>query len=142
MSGRTNAQLPLPCPPVNSVDDFCVFAPPEPGPESVIGNTERIEVAWCVQPGYGTRVMPPGTITGAHFVQTPDYVQVTGVGDLTLINIPKGDAGGELDPHGADGNGQSLPSPSLLLPFPSSPPPLLPFPFSILPFSILPPCSS
>ena len=51
--------------------------------------------------------MPDGTITGAHFVQTPDYVQVTGVGDLTLINIPKGDAGGELDPHGADGNGTS-----------------------------------
>jgi len=25
---------------VNSVDDFCLFAPPEPGPNSVIGNTE------------------------------------------------------------------------------------------------------
>ena len=100
---RANAQLR--CPPVNSVDDFCVFAPPEPGPESVIGNTERIEVSWCVQPGYGTRVMPPGTITGAHFVQTPDYVQVTGVGDLIRINIPSGDEGGGLDPHGADGNG-------------------------------------
>jgi hypothetical protein len=38
-------------------------------------------------------------------VKTPDYVQVTGVGDFTKINIPRGDAGGELDPHGADGNG-------------------------------------
>ena len=100
-------------PAVNAVDDFCVFAPPEPGPNSVIGNTERIEVAWCVKPGYGTRVMPEGTITGAHFVQTPDYVQVTGVGDLTRINIPKGDEGGELDPHGADGNGQPPPLPSV-----------------------------
>ena len=90
---------------VNSVDDFCVFAPPEPGTDSVIGNTERIEVAWCIKPGYGTRLIPNGAITGAHFVQTPDYVQVTGVGDLTLLNIPKGDEGGELDPHGADGNG-------------------------------------
>jgi hypothetical protein len=28
-----------------------------------------------------------------------------GIGDLTKINIPAGDGGGELDPHGADGNG-------------------------------------
>ncbi|RDX51785.1 hypothetical protein OH76DRAFT_1454722 [Lentinus brumalis] len=93
---------------VNSLDDFCLFAPPQPGPDSVIGNTERIEVAWCVQAGHGTRVIPDGTITGAHFVQTPDYVQVTGVGDLTKINIPQGDEGGELDPHGADGNGNPI----------------------------------
>lgn len=90
---------------VNSVDDFCVYAPPEPGPASAIGNTERIEVSWCIKPGYGTRLAPDGTFTGAHFVMTPDYVQVTGVGDLTKINIPSGDSGGELDPHGADGNG-------------------------------------
>ncbi|KAI0302391.1 hypothetical protein B0F90DRAFT_211012 [Multifurca ochricompacta] len=93
---------------INSVDDFCVFAPPEPGPGSVIGNTERIEVSWCIKPGYGTRLIPDGTITGAHFVQTPDYVQVTGFGDLTKINIPPRDAGGELDPHGADGNGNPI----------------------------------
>ena len=91
---------------VNGIDDFCLFAPPEPGADSAIGNTERIEVAWCLKPGYGTRLIPNGAITGAHFVQTPDYVQVTGVGDLTKLNIPKGDEGGELDPHGADGNGE------------------------------------
>jgi len=93
---------------LNSVDDFCVFAPPEPGPGSVIGNTEQIEVSWCIKPGYGTRLIPDGAITGAHFVQTPGYVQVTGIGDLTKINIPKGDAGGELDPHGATGNGNPI----------------------------------
>lgn len=93
-------------PTVNSVDDFCVFAPPEPGADSTIGQTERIEVAWCVKPGYGTRLIPDGAITGAHFVQTPDYVQITGVGNLTSLNIPDGDTGGELDPHGADGNGE------------------------------------
>jgi hypothetical protein len=27
---------------------------------------------------------------------------------LTSLNIPKGDAGGELDPHGADGNGNPI----------------------------------
>ena len=91
---------------MNSLDDFCIFAPPNPGPGSDIGDTERIEVSWCIQAGYGTRLIPDGAITGAHFVQTPDYVQVTGVGDLTKINIPQGDEGGELDPHGADGNGE------------------------------------
>ncbi|KAI1794317.1 hypothetical protein LXA43DRAFT_883724 [Ganoderma leucocontextum] len=93
---------------VNSLDDFCLYAPPNPGRGSVIGNTERIEVAWCVQPGHGTRLIPDGAITGAHFIQTPDYVQVTGVGDLTKINIPQGDEGGELDPHGADGKGNPI----------------------------------
>lgn len=93
---------------INSVDDFCVWAPPEPGPGSVIGATEQIEVAWCVKNIYGTRVIPDGTIAGAHFVQTPDYVQITGVGDLTKLNIPAADEGGELDPHGADGNGNPV----------------------------------
>jgi hypothetical protein len=27
---------------------------------------------------------------------------------LTSLNIPKGDEGGELDPHGADGNGNPV----------------------------------
>lgn len=46
--------------------------------------------------------MPEGTLTSAHFLKTPDYVQVTGVGDFTKIGIKRGDEGGELDPHGAD----------------------------------------
>ncbi|KDR80200.1 hypothetical protein GALMADRAFT_277444 [Galerina marginata CBS 339.88] len=63
---------------INSVTDFCVFSPPNPGPDSVIGNTERIEVAWCLQDGTGARLIPDGTIQGAHFIETPDFVQVTG----------------------------------------------------------------
>ncbi|KAI8974882.1 hypothetical protein BD414DRAFT_424059 [Trametes punicea] len=93
---------------LNSLDDWCIFAPPQPGPNSTIGDTERIEVSWCIADGHGTRLIPDGTITGAHFIQTPDYVQITGVGDLTKINIPAGDEGGELDPHGADGNGNPI----------------------------------
>ncbi|CAA7267282.1 unnamed protein product [Cyclocybe aegerita] len=93
---------------INSVTDFCLFAPPNPGADSVIGNTERIEVAWCTKNGTGARLIPDGAIKGAHFVQTPDFVQVTGIGDLTLLNIPVGDEGGELDPHGADGNGNPI----------------------------------
>jgi hypothetical protein len=90
---------------INDVDDFCLWAPPSPG---TIGDTERVEVAWCTKSGRGTRTMPDGTLKGVHFVKTPDYVQVTGVGDFTKINIPKGDDGGELDPHGADGNGNPI----------------------------------
>ncbi|KAG8762453.1 hypothetical protein FRC11_009304 [Ceratobasidium sp. 423] len=91
---------------INSVEDFCLWAPPySDGKNSSIGEVEQIVVSWCVKPGYGTRLTPDGTIKGAHFVQTPDYVQVTGWGDFTKMNIPKGDAGGELDPHGADGLG-------------------------------------
>ncbi|SJL18190.1 uncharacterized protein ARMOST_21768 [Armillaria ostoyae] len=84
---------------INAVDDFCLWAPPTPSADSGIGATES---------GYGTCVIPKGTITGAHFVQTPDFVQVTGTGDLTKLDIPAGDTGGELDPHGADGNGNPI----------------------------------
>lgn len=49
------------------------------------------------QDGKGTRLIPDGTLKGVHFVKTPDYVQVTGVGDLTKINIPAGDAGGYVE---------------------------------------------
>lgn len=110
------------------VDDFCLWAPPEPNGE--IGETEREEVAWCTKSGYGTRVIPDGTLTGVHFVQTKDYVQVTGVGDFTKINVKKGDYGGgkylvltncriietsfyflhaELDPHGAGAYSYMIP---------------------------------
>ncbi|KAG8720118.1 hypothetical protein FRC08_001143 [Ceratobasidium sp. 394] len=85
---------------VNSVSDFCVWGPPKPN--GAIGDIEQIVVAYCTTPGRGTRLMPEGTLKSAHFLRTPDYVQVTGVGDFTKIGIKPGDAGGELDPHGAD----------------------------------------
>ncbi|PCH35130.1 hypothetical protein WOLCODRAFT_166063 [Wolfiporia cocos MD-104 SS10] len=93
---------------LNSVDDFCLFAPPYSGSNATIGDTERVEVSWCLKDGYGTRLIPDGSITGVQFVQTPDYIQVTGVGDMTRLNVPAGDSGGELDPHGADGNGNPI----------------------------------
>src|ERR1700722_812912 len=104
---------------MNDANDFCLWAPPSVG---TIGDTEQEEVAWCTKSGRGTRVIPDGALTGVHFVRTHDYVQVTGVGDFTKINIQKGDEGGgkrlsisisslpfflpclewvELDPHGA-----------------------------------------
>ncbi|KAJ6543903.1 hypothetical protein B0H19DRAFT_1267218 [Mycena capillaripes] len=93
---------------MNSLEDWCLWAPPEPGPGSTVGDTEQIEVAWCIKNGTGTRLIPDGAIKGAHWLITPDYIQVTGTGDMTLLNIPATDAGGELDPHGADGNGNPV----------------------------------
>ncbi|GAA6042518.1 hypothetical protein NBRC10512_005868 [Rhodotorula toruloides] len=91
---------------VNSVTDFCLWAPPTPG--GSIGDTEEIEVAWCTASGHGARLMPQGTIHSAHMLVTPHYTQVTGTGDFTKINIQPGDDGGELDPHGATGNGNPV----------------------------------
>ncbi|KAJ3569902.1 hypothetical protein NP233_g4760 [Leucocoprinus birnbaumii] len=91
---------------INSADDFCLWAPPNPGSE--IGVTEQKEVAWCTKSGRGTRVIPAGTLSGVHFVETPDYVQITGVGDFTKINTKAGDSGGELDNRGPDGKGNPI----------------------------------
>lgn len=93
---------------LNSVDDFCIFGPPEPGPDSVIGNVEPIVVAYCTKPRNGARLIPDGTIHAAHFVKTDAYVQINGLWDGTRVNIPYGDAGGELDPHGAENVGNPI----------------------------------
>lgn len=90
---------------INSADDFCIYAPPT---INTIGAAERFTVSYCTRSGRGTRLIPNGSIRGVHFVQTPDYVQITGVGDLTSLNIRAGDGGGEMDPHGADGKGNPI----------------------------------
>jgi len=41
-------------------------------------------------------------------MRTPDYVQVVGFIDQTMINLLANDTGGELDPHGADLRGNPL----------------------------------
>lgn len=87
---------------LNSITDFCLFGPPVRG---TVSDHEGDAVSYCTKGGRGTRLIPPGTITGASFVYAPHYVQVTGTGDFTKINVTPGDAGGELDPHGADGTG-------------------------------------
>lgn len=54
------------------------------------------------------RLIPEGTFSSVHFVKTPLYWQIHGLGDLTKINIQQGDAGGELDPHGAEDLGNPI----------------------------------
>ncbi|KAG5638068.1 hypothetical protein H0H81_002036 [Sphagnurus paluster] len=90
---------------VNSIEDFCIFAPPY---MANISDSETFEVAWCTQPRNNARVIPDGTLTGVSFLKTSAYVQVYGYGDFTKLNIPYGDEGGELDPHGAYGSGNPI----------------------------------
>ncbi|KAJ6602287.1 hypothetical protein B0H10DRAFT_1923311 [Mycena sp. CBHHK59/15] len=87
---------------VNSIDDFCIFAPPY---LAKIPDTEGIEVAWCTMPRNNARVIPDGTFSGVSFLKTDFYVQIYGFGDFTKLNIAPNDGGGELDPHGATGAG-------------------------------------
>ncbi|KAF9468666.1 hypothetical protein BDZ94DRAFT_1279735 [Collybia nuda] len=90
---------------VNSVDDFCLFAPPT---MQNISDSETFEVAWCTKQRNNARLIPDGTLTGVSFIKTDAYVQVYGYGDFTRLNIPFGDFGGELDPHGALGDGNPI----------------------------------
>lgn len=87
---------------INSVSDFCLWAPQKQG---TVGAQEEKMYSYCTRSGYGTRLIPDGTIKKAHFLKTPTFVQVTGFGDFTSMKIDAGDEGGELDPHGATGAG-------------------------------------
>ncbi|KAG2356892.1 hypothetical protein BDR07DRAFT_1339438 [Suillus spraguei] len=91
---------------VNHIDDFCLWAPPQPN--STIGDTEGQEVAWCTKPGHGTRLIPAGALQGVQLIKTPNYIQIAGFIDQTQVNIAASDYGGELDPHGADLRGNPL----------------------------------
>ncbi|KZS88207.1 hypothetical protein SISNIDRAFT_446194 [Sistotremastrum niveocremeum HHB9708] len=91
---------------VNGLDDFCMWSSSQV--DDTIPESEAREVAWCTQPGHGTRVIPPGTITGAQWLYAKDYLQVVGFLDQTKVNIDAQDDGGELDPHGDDEQGNPL----------------------------------
>lgn len=96
--------LTFPFPPFQSIDDFCLWAPHS---KSTVGDAEASVVSYCLQAGHGSRLMPSGTLTGVHVAKTDRYIQITGTGDFTKLNIPKGDQGGELDPQSV-GSSRSL----------------------------------
>ncbi|WVQ77619.1 hypothetical protein IAR50_007307 [Cryptococcus sp. DSM 104548] len=95
---------------LNSVDDFCLWGPPEKGTgvDTEIGTVEPVVVAYCTKPRNGARLIPDGAITAAHFIKTDTYVQIWGFWDGTQVNINYGDDGGELDPHGAENLGNPI----------------------------------
>ncbi|EAU82926.1 macrofage activating glycoprotein [Coprinopsis cinerea okayama7 len=90
----------------NSIDDFCLWGPPEFG--ETVGAVEGKMVAWCTKPGHGTRLIPAGALTGVQWMRTPDYIQVVGFLDQTKINVLPDDDGGEMDPHGEDQRGNPM----------------------------------
>jgi len=77
-------------------------------PDDTVGASEAREFAWCTAPGHGTRVIPPGAITGAQWLYSKNYLQVVGFLDQTKVNLNASDLGGELDPHGDDEQGNPL----------------------------------
>ncbi|KAF8624428.1 hypothetical protein AX17_007137 [Amanita inopinata Kibby_2008] len=89
----------------NAIDDFCLWAPSQ---LSVVADSEGEMVAWCTKPGRGTRLIPNGALQGVQWIRTPDYIQVTGFIDQTMINLKSDDWGGEMDPHGADLRGNPM----------------------------------
>jgi len=91
---------------LNDLSDFCMWSSSKQN--DTVGESEAYEVAWCTKPGHGTRVIPPGTITGAQWLYAKNYVQVVGFLDQTKVNLNAQDMGGELDPHGADEQGNPL----------------------------------
>ncbi|KIJ46855.1 hypothetical protein M422DRAFT_164675 [Sphaerobolus stellatus SS14] len=90
----------------NSPDDFCLWGSPDTN--GLIGNVEAKVVAYCTKPTHGTRVIPPGAITGLQWTKTPGYIQVRGFINNPGIGLDPSDQGGELDPHGADLQGNPL----------------------------------
>jgi len=91
---------------VNDITDFCMWSSSQLN--DTVGESEAREIAWCTKPGHGTRIIPPGAITGVQFLYAKDYVQVVGYIDQTQVNLAASDEGGELDPHGADEQGNPL----------------------------------
>lgn len=80
--------------------DFCLWGPPKPN--TAVSDSEGEMVAYCTKKGYGTRLIPDGALKGVQWIKAPGYFEVSGFIDQTLIDMPAGDYGGELDPHGAD----------------------------------------
>ncbi|PPQ70899.1 hypothetical protein CVT26_014218 [Gymnopilus dilepis] len=90
----------------NGPDDFCLWGSPDTN--GLIGNVEAKVVAYCTKPYHGTRLIPPGAITGLQWTKTSAYIQVVGFINNTGIGLDPTDSGGELDPHGADLQGNPL----------------------------------
>ncbi|KAJ3512090.1 hypothetical protein NLJ89_g3728 [Agrocybe chaxingu] len=74
---------------INSLDDFCLWAPAEPG--HTVGDIEGEMIAWCTNPDTA-RASSPMALSSESSSQSRRT----------------GDAGGEMDPHGADRRGNPM----------------------------------
>ncbi|WRT70361.1 uncharacterized protein IL334_007359 [Kwoniella shivajii] len=78
-----------------SHDDFCLLAPSNPGTK--ISEAGQDVVSYCTNKEHKTRLIPDGTLKGVTYVKTPSWVQVSGSGDFTKMNISPNDFGGQFD---------------------------------------------
>ncbi|KAJ6458615.1 hypothetical protein C8R47DRAFT_943063, partial [Mycena vitilis] len=91
---------------VNNASDFCIWGSPDPN--GAIGDVEAKVVSYCTNPQWGGRPIPAGAIHGIQFMRTSAYIQIVGFIDNTALGLASTDTGGELDPHGADLQGNPL----------------------------------
>lgn len=64
--------------------DFCLWGSPTAADQpSTIGDIEAAVVAYCTQPGHGTRIIPAGSITGAQVLIFEFEFALA-----TVVNIP------------------------------------------------------
>jgi len=91
---------------VNSIADFCLWAPPTPN--STIADTEAIEVAYCTKNTWGTRVMLEGSVYGVTVYNAPSYTMIVGFINQSAFDMNAEDYGGELDSRGQDGQGNPI----------------------------------
>ncbi|KAH9984886.1 hypothetical protein BJV77DRAFT_952276, partial [Russula vinacea] len=79
---------------VNSIFDFCLYAPGTPN--STISDTEGEGVAWCTTKEHGTRGIPPGTFTGLQVLRRNCATRTTfSLSDSSTkanVNIRPGDS--------------------------------------------------
>lgn len=92
---------------LNSATDFCIYLPPDPTMQNLV-DAEVDAVAYCFNPFNETRPFPDGFIKTAHFLRTPNFIQVTGTYDRTKMNLSPNDCGGEYDNHGAENVGNPV----------------------------------
>ncbi|KAK7045245.1 macrophage activating glycoprotein [Favolaschia claudopus] len=90
----------------NNASDFCLWGSPDPN--GAIGDVEAKVVSYCTNPQWGGRPIPPGALHGVQFMRTSAYIQIVGFIDNTALGLASSDTGGELDPHGADLQGNPL----------------------------------
>lgn len=77
---------------LNNVADFCMWSSPKT--DDTVGVSEAYEVAWCTKPGHGTRIIPPGAITGVQWLYAKNYLQVVGYINQAMVNLDPSDQGG------------------------------------------------
>lgn len=77
---------------INDFTDFCMWSSPRTN--DTVSESEAFEVAYCTKPGHGTRLIPPGTITGAQWLYAKNYIQVVGYLNQANLNLNSADFGG------------------------------------------------